>query len=48
MAQLRDLFTTGDLKTVPKALAAVRAQGDVSVAAVRHAAATARMFSFNS
>ncbi|MDQ6868215.1 MAG: KAP family NTPase [Pseudomonadota bacterium] len=31
-----------------EALAAVRAQGEVSVAAVRHAAATARMFSFNS
>jgi hypothetical protein len=29
------------------ALAAVRAQGKVSVAAARHAAATARMFSFN-
>jgi KAP family P-loop domain len=31
-----------------EALAAVRAQGEVGVAAVRHAAATARMFSFNS
>ena len=33
---------------VVEALAAVRARGNVTAAAARHAAATARMFSFNS